>query len=53
MYFVQTYRKTVYYKVSNVNDLIELKKIGCTGVIIGKAIYEGKITMNELKQFIS
>jgi phosphoribosylformimino-5-aminoimidazole carboxamide ribotide isomerase len=39
--------------VSNVNDLIELKKIGCTGVIIGKAIYEGKITMNELKQFIS
>lgn len=38
--------------VSNTTDLIELKKIGCSGAIVGKAIYEGRITMNELKQFI-
>ncbi len=38
--------------VSNVNDLVELKDSGCKGVIIGKAIYEGRITMNELKAFL-
>ena len=38
--------------VSQISDLEELKKIGCTGVIIGKAIYEGRITMNELKNLI-
>jgi phosphoribosylformimino-5-aminoimidazole carboxamide ribotide isomerase len=37
--------------VSNVGDINELKQVGCSGVIIGKAIYEGKISMNELKQF--
>ena len=39
--------------VSQINDLIELKKIGCSGVIIGKAIYEERITTSELKQFIN
>ncbi len=38
--------------VSQLSDLNELKKIGCSGAIIGKAIYEGRITMNQLKQFI-
>ena len=38
--------------VSNTTDLIELKNSGCSGAIVGKAIYEGRITMNELKQFI-
>ena len=38
--------------VSQVSDLEELKKIGCAGAIVGKAIYEGRITMNELKTFI-
>ena len=28
--------------VSNIEDIDELEKIGCAGVIIGKAIYEGK-----------
>ncbi|MEJ7698185.1 MAG: HisA/HisF-related TIM barrel protein [Pyrinomonadaceae bacterium] len=28
--------------VSSIKDVFELEKIGCSGVIIGKAIYEGK-----------
>jgi phosphoribosylformimino-5-aminoimidazole carboxamide ribotide isomerase len=38
--------------VANSNDLVELKAIGCSGAIVGKAIYEGRISMNELKTFI-
>lgn len=38
--------------VSQLSDLEELKKIGCSGAIVGKAIYEERITMNELKKFI-
>jgi phosphoribosylformimino-5-aminoimidazole carboxamide ribotide isomerase len=37
--------------VGTVQDLYELKGIGCKGVIIGKAIYEGKITLKELSVF--
>lgn len=29
--------------VSNVRDIEKLEKIGCSGVIVGKAIYEGRI----------
>jgi phosphoribosylformimino-5-aminoimidazole carboxamide ribotide isomerase len=36
--------------VSSVKDLETLKKIGCEGAIIGKAIYEGKIKLNELSK---
>ena len=36
--------------VSSINDLIELKEIGCSGAIVGKAIYEGKITLKELRE---
>ncbi len=32
--------------VSNVNDVLQLKEIGCQGAIIGKAIYEGKVPLN-------
>jgi len=39
--------------VSNTNDIEELAAIGCTGVIIGKALYEGKITMNDLKKYVA
>jgi phosphoribosylformimino-5-aminoimidazole carboxamide ribotide isomerase len=39
--------------VSSMKDVDELKSINCKGVIIGKAIYEGKITMQELTKFIS
>ena len=34
--------------VSNINDVIALKEIGCGGAIIGKAIYEGLITLEQL-----
>ena len=34
--------------VSNINDVLLLKEIGCAGVIIGKAIYEGKVSVEEL-----
>jgi len=35
--------------VSSISDLLKLKQIGCEGVIVGKAIYEGKIKINELQ----
>ncbi len=34
--------------VSCMNDLHLLKQIGCEGAIVGKAIYEGKISLKEL-----
>ena len=37
--------------VNNIEDVKRLKEIGCDGVIIGKAIYEGKITLEELSIF--
>ncbi|XRE44672.1 Phosphoribosylformimino-5-aminoimidazole carboxamide ribotide isomerase [Tenacibaculum discolor] len=39
--------------VANINDLHRLKEIGCEGVIVGKAIYEGNISLKELEEFIS
>ncbi|WP_343701812.1 1-(5-phosphoribosyl)-5-[(5-phosphoribosylamino)methylideneamino]imidazole-4-carboxamide isomerase [Chitinophaga sp.] len=38
--------------VSNMADVEELQQAGLAGVIIGKAIYEGKITMAELKKLL-
>jgi len=38
--------------VASLTDLQELKNIGCKGAIVGKAIYEGRITMNELRNAI-
>ncbi|SDZ80202.1 1-(5-phosphoribosyl)-5-[(5-phosphoribosylamino)methylideneamino] imidazole-4-carboxamide isomerase [Arachidicoccus rhizosphaerae] len=37
--------------VSSLEDLIQLKAIGCSAAIVGKAIYEGKVTLKELSQF--
>lgn len=37
--------------VSSVADLNELEKIGCSGAIVGKAIYENRISLDELKKF--
>ena len=37
--------------VSSIKDVDELQEIGCKGVIIGKAIYENKISLGQLKQF--
>jgi len=34
--------------VSSMNDIYELRNIGCEGVIIGKAIYEGRISLKDL-----
>lgn len=34
--------------VSSMKDINELKLIGCSGVIVGKAIYEGRIKISEL-----
>lgn len=34
--------------VSSLEDLKALEEIGCEGAIVGKAIYEGKIDINEL-----
>ena len=37
--------------VSSIDDLIELRRIGCSGAIVGKAIYENKITLQVLASF--
>lgn len=37
--------------VSNLKDLEDLAAIGCSGAIVGKAIYENRITLHDLKQF--
>lgn len=36
--------------VSSIDDVYQLRDIGCKGVIIGKAIYEGCVGLNELKK---
>ncbi len=35
--------------VGSTQDVIELDEIGCAGVIIGKAFYEGKIKLSEVR----
>lgn len=37
--------------VSSIDDLHRLKEIGCRGAIVGKAIYENRISLEQLKQF--
>ena len=37
--------------VSSIRDVEELDRIGCRGVIVGKAIYEGRITEEELARY--
>lgn len=39
--------------ISSVKDLEELKNIGCCAAIVGKAIYENKISLKELELFNS
>ena len=36
--------------VSNMEDLHQLKAIGCAGAIVGKAIYENQITLKQLAE---
>lgn len=39
--------------ISCFEDLLELKEIGCHGAIVGKAIYEEKISMKQIETFIN
>jgi len=36
--------------ITNIQDLFDMKAIGCEGAIIGKALYEGKIELKELSK---
>ena len=38
--------------IKDLSDLEQLKQIGCSGAILGKAIYENRITLKELENFI-
>jgi phosphoribosylformimino-5-aminoimidazole carboxamide ribotide isomerase len=38
--------------ISNLQDLDDVFEIGCEGVIIGKAIYENRISLKELERFV-
>ncbi len=38
--------------VTVIDDVDELNAIGCSGVIIGKALYEGRIQLTELKKYL-
>lgn len=38
--------------VSNIADVAALQEAGCSGAIIGKAIYEGRISLEALKTFL-
>jgi len=39
--------------VTSINEIEALKAIGCAGVIIGKALYEGRIKLGDLKKFLA
>ncbi len=36
--------------IATYQDIVECGKLGCYGVIVGKAYYEGRITLEELKE---
>ena len=38
--------------ISKMEDILKLDKMGVPGVIVGKAIYENRITLKEIKKFI-
>lgn len=38
--------------ISSIEDIREVEAAGCAGVIIGKAIYEGRIRLSDLSEFI-
>jgi phosphoribosylformimino-5-aminoimidazole carboxamide ribotide isomerase len=39
--------------VSSIEDVFQLEEAGCRGVIIGKAIYEGRVRLQDLKKINS
>ncbi|WP_333852428.1 1-(5-phosphoribosyl)-5-[(5-phosphoribosylamino)methylideneamino]imidazole-4-carboxamide isomerase [Epilithonimonas sp.] len=38
--------------VTSTEDLVQLESIGCEGAIIGKALYENRISLSDLKPFL-
>lgn len=38
--------------ITSTNDLVQLNSLGCEGAIIGKALYENRISLNDLKPFL-
>ena len=38
--------------ITTIQDLRDCKQIGCEGAIIGKAIYEGRLTWTDLNEFL-
>lgn len=38
--------------ISCIEDVYQMKEIGCDGTIIGKAIYEGRISLKQLESFV-
>lgn len=38
--------------ITSTKDLVQIKSMGCEGAIIGKALYENRITINDLKPFL-
>lgn len=38
--------------VAAIDDLDELREAGCHGAIVGKAIYENRVSLNQLKKFM-
>lgn len=38
--------------ISCIEDVEQMKNMGCSGTIIGKAIYEGRISLQQLQNFI-
>jgi len=45
-------RLTASGGVSSMNDIAALEEAGCAGAIVGKAIYEGKITLAEMEAYM-
>jgi phosphoribosylformimino-5-aminoimidazole carboxamide ribotide isomerase len=39
--------------ITDIDELYKLNALGVSGAIIGKAIYEGRISLNELERFVS
>ncbi len=38
--------------ITTIKEIEELREAGCSGAIIGKAIYENRISLNDLKRFL-
>lgn len=38
--------------ISCMDDVLQMREIGCSGTIIGKAIYEGRISLQQLQNFM-